>query len=122
MPIDYSQSALPKVSPDIEKAKEARERLIVKLDEQGNQEARDRANGRCEIWIDGVHCTKPDVQTHHLLGKRGTRGRGESAKAIRKQRCCWACHPRITGQIGAGKLQRIGGAMPHYTDRYRSQK
>jgi hypothetical protein len=102
--------------------KQTRDALIKKLDEKGSAEAKARANGRCEIWIDGVRCSRADTETHHMVGGRNARARGESAKPHRKQRCCRICHQKVTGAIGVGKLERLGAEIPHFSDRYRTVK
>lgn len=95
--------------------KEARLRLRKQQDEKENAKARKRAKGRCEIWIDGVRCSNPDTQTHHMKGGNGTRARGDSILAERKQRCCWECHRLVQHKT---KVIRLGGAEPHWRDRY----
>jgi hypothetical protein len=115
MPIDYSRSPLPKVNQVEATYREDMEKLLALADKRGSEQARVRAEGQCEIWVDDVRCQKPDTQTHHMLGGHGVRARGESAKAIRKQRCCWDCHRLVQAET---KVRRVGGEMPHYTDRY----
>ena len=85
-------------------------------DETGSREAKQRANGRCEIVIVGVgRCQKRDVHTHHLIGGWKQRGRGKSALAVHKQRACVEHHVAIEHN----ELKRIAsGPDPVYTDCY----
>lgn len=70
-----------------------------KLDEAENKKARLRAKGRCEVTVAGVRCGRRDSQTHHQIGGWKRRGRGASALAENKTRCCSGCHPLITGNV-----------------------
>ena len=84
-------------------------------DRRGSEDARKRAGGRCEVTVIGEgRCLRRDTETHHLINGR-LRGRGESARAVRKIRCCHRCHQAITQHL----LQRVGEPMPHFQDRYR---
>lgn len=117
-PIDYDAIAqaggIGKGTPRVvQKALDDRERQ--REDERENAKARKRANGRCEIWIDGQRCKRKDTTTHHMLGGSGVRARGESRLAARKQRACLVCHELVQRET---KVRRVGGAMPHWTDRY----
>lgn len=108
-------TAFPKSRPrllDQRDAKAARDAF----DLAESAEAKRRANGRCEVFVVGEgRCTKRDTETHHLLGGWGRRGRGESAKAIRKQRCCAAHHKLITGHV----LKLLpSGPVPRFDDPY----
>jgi hypothetical protein len=68
-------------------------------DREGTEEARRRAKGRCEVTIAGVRCLRRDCETHHHIGGWKRRGRGASALARNKTRCCARCHPLITGKV-----------------------
>ena len=96
--------------------KRERASAIKALDEAGSNEARRRANGRCEIFVVSEgRCTRRDVQTHHMLGGRGVRARGKSALAIHKQRACLRCHEEITGRV----LRLLpSGDLPRWDDAY----
>lgn len=112
--IDFTGFAHPKPRPRVLE-KDDRKRKQEAEDRRGSEEARKRANGRCEIEVIGEPvCTKPGMHTHHMIGGRGRRGIGESAKAERKQRACADHHEAVTH----GLIRRVGGVLPHYTDRY----
>lgn len=88
-------------------------------DERESDKARARSGGQCEIHVIGEgRCRRVMVQVHHMIGGR-MRGRGISALSDHKQACCEFHHREITGQIGGKGLQRIGGPIPWWTDRYR---
>lgn len=94
-------------------------KVRVSIDDKGSDEAKARSGGRCEIWTLAnrkfkSRCQRRAQHIHHMLGGNGVRGRGESAKAIRKQHACSDCHSDITNHV----LVRHGGVMPHWTDAY----
>lgn len=116
--MDTSGLAFPKGRPSkLEKAD--RKSARVSIDEQESRKVRKRSTGRCEVVVQvnrkvAWRCKRRAVHVHHMLGGIGVRGRGESAKAIRKQHTCQECHSDITGHV----LQRIGDVLPHFMDRY----
>jgi hypothetical protein len=129
MPIDYEAIAraggFGKGRPKsllVEDVKKKR----VSVDDRESEKVRKRSGGICEVHEPLTsrnvktlgRCTRRAVHVHHMLGGNGVRGRGESAKSIRKQHVCDRCHE----DIGGKKLVRIGGELPHYTDRYRRVK
>lgn len=92
-------------------------------DEQESEQVKARSTGRCEVWVDvnrkvSWRCKRRALHVHHMLGGNGVRGRGESAKAIRKQHACADCHSDIGNRV----LVRIGDGEPHFTDHYRRVK
>ena len=94
-------------------------KVRVSIDDRGSDQAKARSGGRCEVWVEvnrkvEWRCKRRAVHIHHMLGGIGVRGRGESAKAIRKQHVCSDCH----SDIGAHVLVRQGDQVPHYADRY----
>ena len=104
------------------------------IDASENRTVRQRSHGRCEMTellitmrakgdaprqVVLIRCARKASQIHHLLGGRGTRGVGRSALAIHKQHVCTQCHDDITGDVGGKALQRIGGAVPRWSDYYR---
>lgn len=100
--------------------KQDRLKVRVSLDDKESAKVKARSGGRCEIEVEvnrkvAWRCKRRAVHVHHMLGGIGVRGRGESAKAIRKQHACSDCHSDITNHV----LVRIGEQMPHYRDRYR---
>ncbi len=114
MPIDYSQSALPKARP-AKLAKADRARARIKRDEEENVAVKARSGGRCEVVIiAGSRCKRRAFHVHHMLGGIGVRARGKSALAQHKQHVCSDCHADITGHV----LRRIGGDVPLWTDEY----
>lgn len=112
----------PKPRPaKLEKADRLKKRVSV--DDKESAKVKARSGGRCEVVVDsgairdvlvGSRCKRRAVHVHHLMGGFGVRGRGESAKAIRKLHICDACHSGIHGHV----LIRHGGIVPHYTDLY----
>ena len=95
--------------------KEDRQAELDALDRKGTTEARTRAKGCCEIEVVGERlCARPGAHTHHMLGGNGRRGKGESTKAVRKQRVCTEHH----SEINNGLIRRTGKPMPHWKDRY----
>ena len=93
-----------------------RRRDRVSKDEAESRKVRARSKGRCEIVVLGEgQCERRANQIHHMLGGWGRRARGTSILAERKQNTCGVCHPLITGHV----LQRIGGPVPLWSDRYR---
>lgn len=116
----------PKPRPEkLEKADRLRTR--VSIDEKESKKVRERSGGRCEVEVvsgrwsvphaTGVYrsrCKRRANQVHHMIGGIGVRGRGESAKRIRKQHTCAECHSDIGNKV----LVRIGGVVPHFTDTY----
>lgn len=124
--MDTSALPYPKPRPrKLEKADRTKQRVSV--DDKESAKVTARSGGRCEAVVvmtawcfEGlVHrCQRRAVHVHHMLGGIGVRGRGESAKAIRKQHVCTACH----SDIGNHVLVRIGDQMPHFTDTYRRVK
>lgn len=118
MPIDYSAIARAGgIGKGIPLAAQKAERLRKRqtIDERESEKVKARSGGRCEVVVDGRRCSRRAFEVHHLLGGHGVRGRGLSAKAAAKQHCCQVCHSAITSH----RIQRIGSAVPHYTDRYR---
>lgn len=110
LPFHPQPKPIPRV---LEKAKKQAD--LDKADAKGTLEARKRAAGRCEIQVIGENpCRKPGAHTHHMISGRGKRGKGESAKAERKQRVCADHHTAIHH----GLIRRQGGLVPHYMDRY----
>lgn len=109
------------------RARLALKRLQQKVDRRESEKVKERSGGWCEVVEEvrsglsqcGIRCNRAAGHVHHMLYGRGMRGRGESCLAIRKQAVCADCHLAITGDIGGKKLIRVGGAVPHYTDRYR---
>ena len=102
----------------------------MNLDRSENEKARTRAKGRCEtrleLEIDGAYaykiyrCRRRDVETHHLIGGFGRRGRNESALAINKLRCCRPCHLAITTHVFVPvDRQANAGSMVYRTARRR---
>ena len=116
-PVDYSILALPKGKPKAI-VKDERDRTRKTFDDKESDKVKVRSGGRCEVVVDGRRCNRRASEVHHLLGGHGVRGRGESAKADRKQHACGACHSAITSH----RIQRLGPAMPKWTVRYRSVK
>ena len=113
MPINYELLPFGKGTPlAAQKAKRLRERQTI--DERENEKVKARSGGRCEIVTDGRRCNRRGCQVHHMVGG-GLRAKGDSAKAAKKQHACEPCHSAITSH----RIQRIGSAVPHYTDRYR---
>ena len=108
----------PKPRPaKLEKADRLKRR--VSIDDRESDTVKERSGGRCEIYMEvspsmAVRCRRRAAHVHHLLGGIGVRGRGESAKAIRKVHLCDRCHSDAHAHV----LVRIGGQMPHWTDRY----
>lgn len=119
MPIDYEAIAraggIGKGRPKsllVEDAKKTR----VSIDERESLKVKKRSGGQCEIVEHGKsRCQKRAVHVHHMMGGIGVRGRGESAKAARKQHACSDHHDLITGK----KLFRTGRELPHFKDEYR---
>ena len=116
--MDTSKLAHPKPRPrKLEKAD--RRKARVSVDDRESAKVKVRSTGQCEIVERGKpRCIKKALHVHHMLGGIGVRGRGESAKAIRKQHACTDHHDLIT----AKKLVRIGRALPHFKDEYRRVK
>ena len=112
-------TAFPKPRPAALERKD-RKAKIVATDEAESRKVRKRSAGRCEArWLGATgrveyRCTRRARHIHHMLGGIGVRGRGESAKAIRKQHVCSDCH----SDIGNHVLVRQGDQVPHWTDRY----
>lgn len=96
--------AVPKPRPAMLERDErtAKERAF---DERESRKARKRAHGRCEVTVNGARCRKRDCETHHHIGGWKLRGRGASALAENKTRCCTDCHSEITGNV----LEHIEG-------------
>jgi len=96
-------------------------------DRAANALVKERSGGRCEVVVEvyvgasygRFRCERASNAIHHLISGRGQRGIGESVKAERKLDVCNICHRDIHGGVGGKKLIRIGGVVPHYTDRYR---
>lgn len=118
MPIDYSLLKFSKgrvKSLLVDDARKAR----VSVDDRESAKVKVRSTGQCEIVERRKpRCIKKAIHVHHMIGGIGVRGRGESAKAIRKQHACPDHHELIT----AKKLVRIGRALPHFKDEYRRVK
>lgn len=103
--------------------KQTRTAKRQEIDDKESAKVKVRSEGRCEIWTEvnrkvAWRCKRRALHVHHMLGGIGVRGRGESAKAIRKQHVCPDCH----SDIGAHVLVRQGAEMPHFRDRYRRVK
>ncbi|HXE82911.1 MAG TPA: hypothetical protein VN513_06245 [Gemmatimonadales bacterium] len=95
--------------------RQAKKTARVSIDHAESAKAKARAHGQCEVTVIGEgRCLRRDTETHHLINGR-LRGRGESAQAERKIRCCHRCHQAITQHL----LQRVGEPIPHFQDRYR---
>lgn len=107
-------------------------RLQAKVDKAESVAVRKRSEGRCEVWIASetvhmgdwivgseYHCGNRADHVHHMIGGRGQRGIGISALAEHKQHVCHSCHRDIGGDIGGKRLERIGGEIPRWTDRYK---
>ena len=110
-----------RLSPPIPQPKPqpaAKDRGWQAADRKGSAEVKWRSNGQCEVVVDGrtpfSRCHRRAVHVHHMLSGWRIRGRGESAKAIRKQATCVSCHE----DIERNRLKRIGGRMPHWQDCY----
>lgn len=71
----------------------------IAVDKAESRIAKARAKGRCEVTVEGVRCRMRDCETHHILSGWKLRGRGESAKAEWKTRCCTQHHREITGHV-----------------------
>lgn len=105
-------------------ARQDRRKALEAQDDKDSDTVKVRSGGQCEVFVlitppaYGRKCQRRAVHVHHMLGGNGVRARGESAKAIRKQHVCAACHTAI----GNHTLVRIGGFDPHYTDAYRRVK
>lgn len=113
--MDTSKLAFPKGRPAALLRADVKKRRLS-VDERESEKVKARSGGRCEVVEWGrERCKRRAFHVHHMLGGNGLRGRGESAKAIRKQHVC-ANHHR---DIGAHVLERLGGPMPHWQDRYR---
>jgi hypothetical protein len=93
--------------------REDRRKAIKSVDERESRKVKIRSGGRCEV-VTRERCKRYAQHVHHMLGGIGVRGRGESAKAIRKQHVCADCHSDIGNHI----LVRLGRAVPRWTDRY----
>lgn len=103
--------------------RDAKRRQRQTEDERENRKVRARSGGRCEVMTVlrfesgarlGCRCARRASQIHHQIGGWGSRARGESLRAERKQHVCAECHSDITGHV----LQRVGGVTPHYLDVY----
>lgn len=109
---------------DARKAKGPLQKVRAALDTAGSDQVRARSEGRCEVHWFGVsgrieyRCDRRAVHVHHMIGGRGKRGIGVSALAEHKQHVCDECHREIGGDVGGKTLKRIGGVVPHWTDRY----
>ena len=102
------------------------------LDKAESQAVRIRSEGRCEVEevcrsfvdVDAVgvvlvaRCARRAEHVMHLIGGRGTRGRGLSALKEHKLHGCARHHREIDGDLGGKKLKRIGGVVPLWTDPY----
>ena len=88
--------------------------LYVVRDARESDKVKARSGWRCEVVTPWGRCRRRAFHVHHMLGGIGVRGRGESAKAIRKQHVCSDCH----SDIGNHVLVRQGDQVPHWTDRY----
>ena len=91
-------------------------------DEAENKKVRARSGGLCEVAAPRMsahgafaRCVRRATQVHHMIGGWGKRARGNSILAEHKQHVCADCHGNINGHV----LQRIGGAVPQWTDYYR---
>jgi len=102
--------------------------LQAKVDRAESKKVRKRSYGRCEVLrmlgvsAYAVRCWRPADHVHHMISGRGKRGIGKSALAEHKQHVCAQCHLDIGGDIGGKKLERIGGDIPLWTDRYKRVK
>ena len=114
-------SRLPYAKPRPRKLEKAdRLKARVSVDDKESAKVKKRSRGQCEIVEvmkrgSQFRCPFRANHVHHMLGGIGVRGRGESAKAERKQHVCSNCH----SDIGNHVLVRLGEQMPHFTDRYR---
>ena len=117
--------AIPKPARGTAAAEKRTRRLALeRRDRAENAKVKARSGGRCEvivlptpepgslhIYIGGgqIHrCHRRGLQTHHLLGGNGVRGRRESALAKNKIYTCLQCHTDIhdarlvpVGPVGA---------------------
>ena len=123
--MDLSRHAQPKPARGTaQREKRQRRARLTAKDRAENAKVKARSGGRCEVvkrdpgygWY---RCSFRATQVHHMLGGSGTRARGDSSSAIRKQHVCTGCHQGITGDVGGKTLIRVGGPVPHYTDVYR---
>lgn len=77
-----------------------RDKVIVSTDKAEDQKTKDRAAGRCEVFIAGQgRCLRRDTQTHHIQKGWGRRARGTSALAENKLRVCDRCHADLHGHV-----------------------
>jgi len=77
-----------------------------KADRDGSAEAKRRAKGRCEVTVGRERCPRKDFETHHHIGGWKLRGRGASALAVNKTRCCSQHHLEIHSRL----LEHLGGS------------
>lgn len=89
-----------------------------RADEHGTAEARARCRRHgdvCEVRVEGEPiCWRTATETHHMIGGIGSRAHGPSVLAEHKQRVCRRHHQEIT----SGRLRRVGGPVPVWTDVY----
>lgn len=112
---DCSELAFPKSRPRA-LDKLARKNLIVSTDKAESKKAKDRAKGRCEVFVVGEgRCARKDQHTHHLLAGYGRRGKGRSGLAEHKQRVCEQHHDQITRHI---LRILVNGNLPQFDDAY----
>src|SRR3990167_2409825 len=116
--MDTSQLLHPKgvtAKARIAKVRSARQ----SVDRRESAKVKARSEGWCEVMRLGpfgdYRCVLKANQVHHMLGGIGTRGRNRSALAEHKQHVCDTCHQLITEK----RLERIGGDVPLWTDKYR---
>ena len=101
------------------------------LDRAESVKVQKRSRGRCEVIVKeqwaglgeaSMRCCRKATQVHHMIGGRGKRGVGISALKEHKQHVCDVCHRAIGGGIGGKQLNRVGGAVPFWTDWYERAK
>jgi hypothetical protein len=101
--------------------------LQAKVDRAESAKVRKRSEGQCEVWVSGDdgwsrRCQRAAEHVHHQISGRGKRGIGISTLKAHKLAVCNFCHRDIHGDIGGKRLERIGGDIPLWTDRYRRVK
>lgn len=99
--------------------REDRRQKRAARDEAENTKIRARSHRQCEAVVIGEgRCVRRACHPHHMIGGWGKRARGISVLAEHKQHLCPQCHE----DIGAHILQRVGGPVPLWTDKYRRMK
>ena len=97
--------------------RETRRRAFVARDRRESRKVKARSAGRCEVVIDFVRCPRVAQHVHHMLKGIGQRGHGISALKYHKQFACPECHDLIERH----DVERVGLAVPHYTDTYQTK-